>query len=134
MLKVGVVWQFVVVLFRRSIQFCKGGRRSRSGERPESENHDFEAISEELGIHFRTAKLLYDMLNSFYDFEREMARGEEGKQRAYREIRDSLQEITQNYRSNPSLYVPHAQQYISLRELRLLLTGKMLEQMKMEVE
>lgn len=33
-------------------------------------------------MHFRTSKLLYDILNSFYDFEREMVRGEDSKQRA----------------------------------------------------
>jgi hypothetical protein len=66
------------------------------------------------------------MLNSFYDFEREMVRGEDSKQRALKEIKESLQEILAPYRSNPCLHVPHGQQYISLSELRQHLIGKML--------
>ena len=66
------------------------------------------------------------MLNSFYDFEREMIRGEDSKQRALKEIKESLQEILVSYQSNPCLHVPHDQQYISLGELRQHLIAKML--------
>jgi hypothetical protein len=54
-----------------------------------------------------------------------MARGEDSKQRALREIKESLQEILAPYRSNSCLHVPHSQQYISLRELRQHLIAKM---------
>lgn len=77
MLKVKQIYQFVACLFKRSIQFVKKMKSIRysSEAGKESENHDFEQIAQEVSLHYRTTKLLYDILNEFYGLEREMAKG-----------------------------------------------------------
>lgn len=120
-LKVKHLSQFVGLLFKRSILFSKK-YRMRAGL-DENENHDFDLIADEMGIHFRTVKLLYDLLNEYFDLEGEMEsypeayskKEEENKAKAAREIKLSLADILQNHTPNQTLHIPHAELYISLR-------------------
>ena len=61
--------------------------------RLENENHNFEKLAEVIGVNFRTAKLLFDMLNDHYDLEQELAlgRSDDYKTKVCKELVELLQ-------------------------------------------
>lgn len=61
--------------------------------RLENENHNFVKLAEIIGVNFKTAKLLFDMLNDHYDLEKELAlgRSDDYKVKVCRELLELLE-------------------------------------------
>jgi molybdenum-dependent DNA-binding transcriptional regulator ModE len=78
-------------------------------------------IAKEINIHYRTAKLLYDLLNSFYNIENKIVRGEQGKSETAIEINTSLKELLKEYRVGEAMHIPQEELFVSLKDLRKIL-------------
>lgn len=78
-------------------------------------------------MHFRTTKLLYDLLNEYFKLDSEMARGEQSKLDAASTIKQCLKDTLKEYGSDEPVHIPHGELYLSLRQLRQLLHRERME-------
>jgi hypothetical protein len=77
--KVKHVFMLLKVIFEESVKNCTLIRemnfRGDESLKLLNENHNLEMIASMIGVNFRTAKLLFDILNDHYDLEKELALG-----------------------------------------------------------
>ena len=106
--KVKEVHQFVKLIFRLG-------------------NEEFQSIAEKVNCSEKMAKLLFDLLDDYFDMEKTMLMSrQESRSKHIKRIRKFATETIIKYKSAESrcLYVPLEEEYISLKEIRECLNCK----------